>query len=142
MIEPREFLPRPSRMARFAARRGSVRTLDFHPFSELFFMRVHVAAGTGPIFKSVLHWRRRPRSYRLVTIRAENRHMRAGQGKPGVFVHGESKPRGLEALNVVTSFATIQMRGSRKLSFVNVHMAIPTLGLLDFEQRIFSLWPF
>lgn len=68
MIKPAKFVPSYGRMASFASRHRSVRTLRFHAFAELPVMRIHVTTGTGTILKPVFHRRWRLRGDRFVAI--------------------------------------------------------------------------
>jgi len=54
-------------------------------------MRIVMADGAGPIVEPVLDRRHRTLRHSLVTIRAGNRDVRAGQRETRVFVFGQGK---------------------------------------------------
>jgi hypothetical protein len=70
MIKAVKFLPPSGRMASFAARKRTVRTLRFHLFAKLPFVRILVTCCAGAVFELVFHGRRRSRGDGFVTIRA------------------------------------------------------------------------
>ncbi len=74
-----------------------------------------------------------------MAIRAEHRQVRARQWKPCVLVPTERELCWLEALQVVAGFAAILMRGTRKLTLVNVFVTILALCLRDLKERLFTL---
>ena len=74
-----------------------------------------------------------------MTIRAQNRHVGARQRKTRLFVSNQRKARGLEALQVVARFATILVRRSGKLAFVNILVTVLAFCSCDFEYRVCTL---
>ena len=86
MIEAVKFLPSCGRVAGFAARRRTVRTLRFHALFELTVMRIHVASRAGTILKAIFHGYRRSRGDGFVTIRAQDRQVGAGQRITSILV--------------------------------------------------------
>ena len=75
-----------------------------------------------------------------MTIRAQNCHVGSHQRKTSLFVANQRKPRGLESLQVVTRFATILVRRSGKLAFVNILVTVLAFCTCDFEYRVHTLW--
>lgn len=139
VVKPVEFLPCLGRVAGFATRQCAVRTLCFHPFSELSFVWIRVAAGAGAIFKFEFYRGYRSRWHRFMAIRAKHSQVCPRQRKPRVLVLTEREPCRLEALDVVAGFAAILMWRPSELSFVNVHVTVFTLRMCDFEKRTLAL---
>ena len=132
MVKAVERLPVCSRVAGFAADRRAVRELPFHRFAELPLVWIHVTARTGTVVKSIFHGRWRSRWNNFMAIRAKDSDVRAGQRETGLFVARQRKPRRLEALQVVTRFATVLMRRSGKLPFVNILVTVFAFSPCDF----------
>lgn len=68
-----------------------------------------------------------------MTIRAQNSQVGARQRKTRFLVTSKGKTRGLETLQVVTRFATILVRRSGKLAFVNILVTVLALHVRDFK---------
>ena len=74
-----------------------------------------------------------------MAIRAKDCDVSSDKGKTSLFVARQRKPRGLEALQVVTRLATVLVRRSGKLPFVNILVTVLTIRACDFVQRVFTL---
>ena len=74
-----------------------------------------------------------------MAIRAKDCDVGSRQRKASLFVARQRKPRGFEALQVVTRLATVLMRRSGKLPFVNIFVTILAICPCDFVFRVFAL---
>ena len=76
-----------------------------------------------------------------MAIRAQHRNVPASEREAGFLVTREGKLGRLERLHTVTRLAAVLQRSACKLAFMHILMAVLTLCLHDFEQRVFVLWP-
>ena len=140
MIESGNIQPGIRRMTRGATLWRAVRQTNGHHLSELAFVRILVAGSAASILKSVFYSVGLGSGFLdFMTIRANDRNMRACEGKSGGIVLGQSEQRRPEALHVVAILATILMWWRGELAFVNIRMASGTLHILNGKYRVGSL---
>lgn len=76
-----------------------------------------------------------------MAVRAKDCDVGPSQWKTSLFVARQRKPRGFEALQVVTRLAKVLMRRSGKLPFVNILVTVLAIRPCDLVQRVFTLGP-
>lgn len=141
MVESRQFLPRLCRVARFTSRRRAIPTLALHTLLELPLVWILVTTRAFQILPVIDHGRLGLELRRfLVAIRARDCNVRTAEHKMRLFMFGESKGRGLVALQIVAAIASVQVGRGSELPGVPVGVAIGTGRELDLKKRVFSLW--
>lgn len=137
MIEPRDFMPRPRRVAGLATRRRAIRAGLLHALGKLPIVRIGVTRGAGEVLKMVFHRRRRGLlCLGLVACVALDRDVRAGQRETCLVVLRQREFHGMKALYAVAVFTTILVRGPRELSLVHIHVTCQTFRVSDLEHRV------
>lgn len=108
-----------------------------HPFHELTFMRIGVAAFTVQIFPVI-----DGRGFRfelrrlLVTIRAGHCNVTTCEYKSRLLMVRQSKSGWSVAFEVMTAVTGVEVRGGRKLSGMAIAVAIGAAVKFDFVQRV------
>lgn len=140
MIESRNFQPGIRGMTRGTTLRRAIGQTNGHHLGELASVRILVAGSAAPILKSVLYSARLCSGFLdFMTIRANNRNMRAGQRKSRGIVLRQSEQRRPEALHVVAILAAIFMWRRGELAFMNIRVASGTLHILDGKNCVCAL---
>lgn len=132
MIESGNFQPGIRGMTRRATLRRAVRRTNGHHLGELASVRILVTGSAASILKAVFYSAQLCSGFlNFMTIRANDRNMRAGQRKSRGIVLRQSEQRRPEALHVVAILAAIFMWRRGELAFVNIRVASGTLHILD-----------
>lgn len=115
-----------------ATLRRAIGQTNGHYLGELAFVWILMTGGAAPILKAVFYSAQLCSGFlNFMTIRANDRNMRACEGKSGGIVLRQSEQRRPEALHVVAILAAIFMWRRGELAFMNICMASGTLHILD-----------
>src|SRR5690348_5295196 len=120
-----------------ATLRRAIGQTNGHYLGELAFVWILMTGGAAPILKAVFYSAQLCSGFlNFMTIRANDRNMRACEGKSGGIVLRQSQQRRPEALHVVAILAAIFMWRRGELAFMNICMASGTLHILDGKNRV------